>query len=410
MKQQKKNNQKSKTSLSELQTIFENDDLSTKEFIESLSEKDHAYLLRKAQSKLRRKYKEKKNTMSLCMMPSTGLTSEPEISYGFDGDSDSQRSLRDSEASRSDPFEDSDDDVLNMALQDVSVSDNEETRYSTEKSIVTKENQNQVRKIDPFNDAGKDIGRAYGYNPRSRAPIAMKEPGKMKSFAEVLVKGLNDMPYDDKVKQKKSDLRKTRLQHRDPEKVKIEKPSEETMMNRIQVQKDHKRELIDLERRRLKEPEPNFINPLNGECSENWRHWFNRRMEQISMWLVEDASSNFQLPPSRECDPPRGIHKAACDWKIFKKTEVEVQWNYDKYGPMIFNDKIAYDGEHLFNPASGRKWENFVEFLESEVKRKYREVFPNAETDVFEQNQGYFWSLLIQQWYDIISVSLFIHF
>ena len=149
-----------------------------------------------------------------------------------------------------------------------------------------------------------------------------------------------------------------------------------------------------------------FINPENGECSNEWREWFNHRMEQVSQWLVEDACRNYELPPSKECEPPRGMQSLACEWKVFRKTEVEVKWKYDVFGPMILSDNIAYDGKNLYNPLNGRQWENFIEFLEAEVKRKYREAFPDLETDVFDRNNGIFWSLLLQQWYDIISVSL----
>ena len=53
----------------------------------------------------------------------------------------------------------------------------------------------------------------------------------------------------------------------------------------------------------------------------------------------------------------------------------------------------------------GKSWSNIVEVLETEVKKKYELLHPGTNFDVFETNQGFFWSRLLQQWYDNVNVS-----
>ena len=149
-----------------------------------------------------------------------------------------------------------------------------------------------------------------------------------------------------------------------------------------------------------------MINPTNGECSQIWRDWFEERMTQMREWLLQDATAYKHLPPSKECDPPRGLHKMAADWHIMRKSEVEINWDYEEYGAMMISDTMAYDGVKLYNPQNGRTWNNIVELLESEVKRDYAMSHPGSDEDVFTKNDGYFWSVLLQQWYDHCEVSL----
>ena len=118
--------------------------------------------------------------------------------------------------------------------------------------------------------------------------------------------------------------------------------------------------------------------------------------------MIEDAISG--LPPSQECEPPMGVSLLAADWNVFKKSEVKIKWDYAKYGPMVLAENIAYDGKKLYNPINGREWDNFIEHLEETVRRKFAENFPDSNYDAFEENEGYFWSLLLQQWYDYIKV------
>ena len=122
---------------------------------------------------------------------------------------------------------------------------------------------------------------------------------------------------------------------------------------------------------------------------------------------MEDAL-NSDLEPSAECDPPRGLKTLmADDWNVFRSNEVKVNWDYEKYGPMVLTKDMAYDGTRLYNPINGQSWSNIVEHLEYLVKKSFAENFPDAnhEYDVFQANEGYFWSKLLQQWYDLIQVS-----
>ena len=148
-----------------------------------------------------------------------------------------------------------------------------------------------------------------------------------------------------------------------------------------------------------------MVNKQNGQFSDEWKQWFDNRVEQMKSWLVEDAAKHSHLPSSVECDPPKGIELLAADWNVFRKSEVEVLWDYQKYGPMILGSNLAYDGKKLYNPLSGRTWSNIVEVLETEVKEKFGKMYPDANVDVFEMNDGFFWSTLLQQWYDNVNVS-----
>ena len=72
----------------------------------------------------------------------------------------------------------------------------------------------------------------------------------------------------------------------------------------------------------------------------------------------------------------------------------------------MISDTMAYDGVKLYNPLNGRTWNNIVEVLESEVKRDYA-MSHGPNEDVFKKNDGYFWSILLQQWHDHCNVSIF---
>ena len=96
----------------------------------------------------------------------------------------------------------------------------------------------------------------------------------------------------------------------------------------------------------------------------------------------------------------------ATDWHVLRKNEVQIKWDYEEYGAMMINDTMAYDGVKLYNPLNGRTWNNIVEVLESEVKRDYA-MSHGPNEDVFKKNDGYFWSILLQQWHDHCNVSTF---
>ena len=306
---------------------------------------------------------------------------------------DSSRSEPFSDSPRSDLEEES-GDVLNQGIVH---------EYSTERSVVTKENQHIERRVDPFMDKDKMVGGAgRSGNPPSRAPIQMRPADNLELFSNEMADGMNTRGFDEKLKN-----RKTLLLREDLTKEKLEPkgPTSEDLELRQELRKEKERAEIDTRRRALKEPEPNMIDTENGEWSDVWRNWFNRRLGQIEEWLLEDATTYNHLPPSVECEPPRGVKVLATDWNVIRRNEVEVTWDYEKYGPMRLTDNMAYDGTKLYNPITGRTWSNIIEVLETEVKEKYEALNPGTDFNVFEVNDGFFWSTLLQQWYDIINVS-----
>ena len=311
------------------------------------------------------------------------------------------------DSSRSEPFSDSPrsdleeeyGDVLNRGIMH---------EYSTERSVVTKENQHIERKVDPFMDKNKIVGGAgRNGNPPSRAPIQMRPADNLELFSNEMTSGMNTRGFDEKLKNRKALLLREGLIK---EKLEPKGPTSEDLELRQELRKEKERAEIDTRRRALKEPEPNMINTENGEWSDVWRNWFDRRLGQIEEWLLEDATTYNHLPPSVECEPPRGVKVLATDWNVIRRNEVEVAWDYEKYGPMRLTDNMAYDGTKLYNPITGRTWSNIIEVLETEVKKKYEALNPGTDFNVFEVNDGFFWSTLLQQWYDIINVSKTSHF
>ena len=315
--------------------------------------------------------------------------------------------------SRSDPFPESEEDtkdVLNQGMNLDDTSGSQKRDYSlddfaTERSIVTRENQNIERRIDPFNDKEKVIGKIVKKgNPPSRAPIQMRMADPLKMHSEIMVQGMNQKNFDEKAKIRKASLLKKGLTK---EKLEPKNATSNDLEIRNKLKLEKERLEIDAVRRTLKIGEPNVVNTSNGEWSDEWRDWFQRRLTQIEDWLLEDATVYRHLPPSRECEPPRGYEAPTmADWNVFRKSEVQVPWDFEKYGPMMLTENMAYDGNRLYDPLNGRSWSNIVEVLESEVKRKYQAEHPEAPMDVFEKNDGYFWSTILQQWYDNVNVSL----
>ena len=337
----------------------------------------------------------------------------------------------DEESSRSDPFSDSlsnveeeESDVFNQGINIGDLSnclrrEHSQAEYSTERSIVTIENQNIERRVDPFNDGQKIIGQmSKKGNPPSKAPIQMRQADPIKLFSEVMTEGLNVLTYGEKLEKRKTSLKKDGLTK---EKLEPVGPTIEDLEMRSKLKLEKERCEIDKRRRVLKIPEPNMVNTENGEWSDEWRKWFDGRLRQIEDWLLEDATMFRDLPPSNECAPPRGVDDLAADWNVFRKSEIEVAWDYEKYGPIRLTDNMAYDGNKLFDPISGnnkikrysftesytlgKSWNNIVEVLETEVRKQYEQLHPGTDFDVFETNEGFFWSRLLQQWYDNVNVS-----
>lgn len=289
----------------------------------------------------------------------------------------------------SDPFPESEsEDVLNNARE----------LYSTDRSIVTIEDQDAVIKRDPFKDGDKILGQRQG-NPYSNTPMTMRRADPILLYSEVMAQGLNEKSYVEKLEQRRKDMVTQKLNVS----TDVTAPRIDDTEEKRRLDADYKRYVLDCQRREAKVPEPNVIDRNTGECSAEWREWFQRRLRQIEDWLVEDAING--LPPSHECEPPEGVSLLAADWRVFRRHEVNVEWNYEKYGPMLLTDEMAFDGEKLYNPLTGRVWENIIEHLECAVKKKFAEKWPGGNYDVFEENNGYFWSLCLQQWYDIINVS-----
>ena len=306
--------------------------------------------------------------------------------------------LEDDENSRSEPFSDSEGETVDVLNEGI-----DELNYSTDRSIVTKENQHVERRVDPFNDKNKMIGRKKG-NPQSRAPITMRPADPIEPLSQVMADEMNKVTYDDKSKTRKASLLKEGLTKEKLE-PKLAKDDDLNLREKLRLEKE--REEIDAFRRTLKDEEPNMINVVNGECSELWRDWFNKRMKQIEDWLLEDATIYSHLTPSRECNPPRNVDIPAADWNVLRKSEIQVPWDFEKYGPIMLTDEMAYDGTRLYDPLNGRHWSNIIEYLESQVKKNFEAAYPGSSFEVFEKNDGFFWSTILQQWYDTINVSTF---
>ena len=314
--------------------------------------------------------------------------------------------LSDDEQSRSEPFSDSDNeiaDVLNRGINESDLDDSHKLNFSTDKSVVTKENQHIERRIDPFNDKDKIIGAKIS-NPQSRAPITMRQADPLEKFPQEMIDCMNETTYDEKSKWRKASLLKEGLTKEKME-PKVAKIEDLELREKLRIEKE--REEIDASRRIQKTVEPNAINTANGEWSDIWREWYDRRLSQIEAWLLEDATIYRHLPPSKECNPPRNVKTStATDWNVFRKSEIQVPWDFEKYGPMMLTDEMAYDGSKLYDPINGRPWSNVIEYLETQVKRKFESEYPGAGFEVFDKNDGFFWSTILQQWYDEINVSL----
>ena len=275
--------------------------------------------------------------------------------------------------------------------------------FLTDKSIVTKHNLNVPKRIDPFKDAGKILGRyPHQTNQYSTASAEFKKLDPIQELPEHLTTDLNSDDYDAKIKWRLSELTKLGLKK---DKLELKNPNEDVFKERERLENEYKRYIIDLDRRALKVPEPNMIDTTNGECSAVWRNWFQNRMEQMECWLVEDAV-NYHLPPSLECDPPAGLKLLAVDWNIYKKSEIEVPWNFATQGPLVLRDDMVYDGNILYNPLNGKTWSNIVEHLEDQVKKRWRNKFPESRRNPFDDNGGLFWCQILQQWYDLLNVSI----
>ena len=275
--------------------------------------------------------------------------------------------------------------------------------FLTDKSIVTKHDLNTPRRIDPFKDAGKVLGKyPFQSNQYSNASENFTNCDLAEELSESMKTQLNLADYEMKHKWRMNELKKLGLQK---DKLELKLPNSDVCAEREKLGHEYKRYLIDLDRRAQKQPEPNMIDTKTGECSSAWRQWFQNRMDQMEKWLVEDAV-NYHLPPSAECDPPIGLKLLTADWNIFRKTETNIPWDFTKYGPMVLRDDMVYDGTKLYNPLNGRTWSNIVEHLEDQVKKRWREAFPGSRKNPFDENGGLFWSQILQQWYDLLDVSL----
>ena len=369
---------KSKKLCHELKALILDGDIQLKDILEVLIEKDCLEIAEKVKKRLK---------TSLETIAEEEVTPNP---------SSGAIDLSDDENSRSEPFSDSEGDTIDVLDKGIN-----ESNYSTERSMATKENQHIERRVDPFNDKDKMIGPKKG-NPQSRAPITMRPADPIGLFSQTMVNDLNLMTYDEKAKERKNSLRREGLTK---EKLEPKIARNEDLELRAKLKLEKEREEIDALRRILKIEEPNMINVVNGECSDIWREWFNKRLKQIEDWLCEDASVYKHLPPSRECNPPRNVEIPAADWNVLRKSEIQVPWDFEKYGPMMLTDEMAYDGSKLYDPLNGRQWSNIVEYLESQVKKNFETAYPGSSFEVFEKNDGFFWSTILQQWYDNINVS-----
>ena len=321
------------------------------------------------------------------------------------------------DSSLSEPFSNSDSDDLNEAINygdeefaemeivnSIRIRDRfgDKDDFLTDKSIVTKHNLNVPKRIDPFKDEGKILGRyPFQANPYSNAPSGFKKLETIQELDGPLVSKLNSDGYDNKATWRLNELTKIGLKK---DKLELKVPNTDVCTERERLDNEYKRYLIDLDRRAQKIPEPNMINTTNGECSDEWRNWFQHRLDQMEAWLVEDAI-NYHLPPSLECDPPAGLKFLAADWNCFRKNEIEIPWDFNNDGPMVLKDDMAFDGTKLYNPLNGKVWNNIVEHLEDQVKRRWRERFPGSRRNPFDDNGGLFWSQIMQQWYDLLNVS-----
>lgn len=296
-----------------------------KDILDALNEKEC--------KKMFKKWRKSQNSND-ALMPSAGRT-------------DPEQPFSDTSSSLSEIEEGDENDVLNegMNLADLSSTIrsrmNDELEYSTDRSIVRKVDQHFEKRVDPFGDKGKIIGpKNPAGNPVARAPIGMKPAQTIDQLPKALVDQMNKTSYNEKLESRKKMLRNEGLLH---EKLDPPKPTQDDFAHRIFLEEDYKRELVDATRRELKMPEPNMINPENGECDQGWRDWFENRMQQIREWLIEDATIYSHLRPSCECDPPKGLNKMAADWHTLRKNEVQIKWDYEEYGAMMLSDTMAYD-------------------------------------------------------------------
>ena len=389
---------------------------------DALNEKDGLTLLNKINSFVAKtkKHERKKSTEFTVPIPSAKPTNPMDFNKEeFDA---YEPRVKATDSSHSEPFssnydsEDEGDDLnnaINMGVEEYSEDSivrkirirdrfGDEDDFLTDKSIVTKQNLNIPRRVDPFKDAGKIIGRfPYQENSYSTVPVETRLNVPIKRYSDAVAENLNKDDYDSKYKWRKAELNKIGL---DKNKLELKRPNEADLKERERLNNEYKRYLIDLERRALKVPEPNMINTTNGECSEEWRKWFQNRMEQMECWLVEDAI-NYHLPPSMECDPPAGLSLLAVDWNVFRKSEVDVIWDYTTHGPLVLSEDMVYDGKSLYDPRNGRTWSNIVEHLEDQVKKRWLIRFPDSNRNPFNDNGGLFWCHILQQWYDLVNVS-----
>ena len=388
----------------ELKLAILRGEIQIKDIFDALNDKDQRKVARKIKKSEDFNQKGKKD--KICAPTPSGAISETESCEHSD-----RRDDCDICDSRSDPFPDSEDEIRDVLNEGINPEDLNGSRrrdyslddYATNRSIVTRENQNIERRVDPFNDKGKMIGKITKKgNPPSRAPIQMRKADPLELYSETVALEMNQKSYDEKAKIRKASLLKMGLTK---EKLEPKNATIDDLNMRQKLKLEKERFEIDAVRRTLKTEEPNVVNTSNGEWSDEWRSWFEMRFEQCESWLLEDASIYSHLPPSKECDLPRGYEHPAADWNVFRKSETQVPWDYEKYGPMMLTENLAYDGNKLYDPLTGKSWSNIIEVLESEVKRKYQLAHPNATMDVFEKNDGFFWSTILQQWYDGINVS-----
>ena len=377
-----------KTSLTKLKLALKNGEIPWETLLSALSDKECHKIDRKIRKQEREKAKSDKKADDFLLRKLRQLKTVPTPAARPNDDPFGDSSEISSETSS--------DGTLNRAV-DVNI-------WSTERSMVTIHEQHTVKKVDPFRDEGKDIGPCVlTGNPYSSVSDEMSPADPIPLYSEAVANSMNSKTYQEKLRERKINLRNEKLS----EDLDVKEPTQADLKERVRLQNEYKRYRIDLLRRREKIPEPNMINPENGEVDNKWVDWFQNRIDQMEAWLVEDAM-NPDLPPSSECDPPRGVKTLlTADWNVFKSSEVKVKWNFEKYGPMILTKEMAYDGKRLYNPINGQTWSNIVEHLEYLVKKTYAKNFENRiNYDVFQANDGYFWSHLLQQYYDLVKVSL----
>ena len=245
---------------------------SMKDILDTLDEKDC--------KKLFKKWKKNQKTHDV-LTPSAGRT-------------DPEQPFSDTSSSLSEIDENDENDVLNEGMNISNISDtlrarvNDESDYTTNKSIVRKEDQHFEKRVDPFEDRGKIIGpKDPNGNPIAKAPIGMKPAQKIEPLPKRMVDSMNKTSYNEKLEKRRKWLRSQKLLQ---ESLEPAKPTQDDFSHRTFLEEDHQREVVDADRREQKLPEPNMINPTNGECDQGWRDWFEMRMQQIREWLIQDAT------------------------------------------------------------------------------------------------------------------------